>query len=234
MWKLILASLVLPVLLWQSQALAAQLQTNATFMTETPSWINKTRIDKVVDRIQMFLEWSIRRVNVIWYKDQATFEKVHGLGPAVLAISRRADNTIHLGPRVTNENFDQVFGHELAHIISFQKYKEAIPKWLEEGIANHVAKAGQVDYAWLAKRPFPADVRGLIHPFATTTEGARYHYMASQALIEMIAAKCDLKNLLRLSVGMKMDSYLDTYCEIKDLNLAFQKWVKTKSGSPKK
>jgi hypothetical protein len=141
------------------------------------------------------------------------------------------ENDIHLGPKVTNENFDTIFGHEMSHIISFQKYKGAIPQWLEEGVANHVAQAAQVDYIWLVSRPFPEDVKKLVHPFSSDFEGARYHYMASQALIEMIASKCDLKNLLRLSVGRKMDNYLKTYCEIKDLNSDFKKWVRNRAKS---
>jgi hypothetical protein len=214
------------------QAKAAALQTNATQMSEYPSWINKTRVDKVVERIQNYLEWSVRRVNVVWYKDAKAFAKMHGLSTAsVLAISRKDDNSIHLGPKVTNENFDAVFGHEMAHIISFQKYKGAIPAWLEEGLANHVAQAAKVDYAWLSRKPFPADVQQLGHPLAAVAEVARYRYMASQALIEMISAKCDLKNLLRLSVARKMSSYLETYCEIKDINASFKKWVKLKAAS---
>ncbi len=50
--------------------------------------------------------------------------------------------------------------------------------------------------------------------------------MASQALAEMIAGKCDLRNLLRLSVGHGMEGYLETYCGMKDLNLTYQKWLK--------
>jgi len=115
------------------------------------------------------------------------------------------------------------------HIIIYQKYKEAIPKWLEEGLANYLAKQGQVNYQWLAAHPFPKDVRGLTHPYDGDVDSIHYHYMASQALVEMIAKKCDLTNLLRLSVGRNLDAYLDTYCEIKDLNAAYQKWVKAKS-----
>ncbi len=216
-------------------ASAAELQTNTTFMSEAPAWINKTRIDKVSDKIQSYLEWSIRRVTVVWYKDQDSFGKAHGYGPTVLAFSRKADNTVHLGPRVTTQNFDQIFAHELSHVISFQKYKEAIPKWLEEGLANHLSQAGSVDYQWLAAQPIPADVRELSHPFSSTPEQVRYRYIASQALVEMIAAKCDFKNLLRLSVGMKMESYLDTYCRLPDLNQSFRKWlVEQKAKSIKK
>jgi hypothetical protein len=81
---------------------AAELLTNATSMADAPSWVDKTRVDKVADKIQQFLEWSIRRVKVIWYKDQVAFERMHGLGSsAVLAISRKADNSIHLGPERT-------------------------------------------------------------------------------------------------------------------------------------
>jgi hypothetical protein len=204
---------------------AAELLTNAAHMSDAPSWVTAGRINRIVDHIQNILEWDIHRVEVYWYKDQAAFEKMHGFGSLVLAVSRKDDNTIHLGPKVTDANFDQVFGHELVHIISFQKYKQAIPKWLEEGLANYLAKAGSVNYKWLASKPFPNDVRDLVHPFNGSDDHVRYHYIASQALAEMLNAKCDFRNLLRLSVGMKMEPYIASFCNIPDLNVAFKKWV---------
>ena len=81
------------------------------------------------------------------------------------------------------------------------------------------------------RKPFPADVRRLVHPVSGSVENIHYNYMASQALAEMIAKKCDLANLLRLSVGTSMEGYLDTYCEIHDLNADFHKWVKSHAES---
>ncbi len=206
-----------------------ELLANAAHMENAPTWVTKHRIDAIAEKIQNLLEWDIHRVEVYFYSDQSTFEKVHNLGPTVLAVSKKGDNTIHIGPKVTDVNFDAIFGHELVHVISYQKYNEAIPKWLEEGLANELAKAGVVDYKWMNTQPLPADVHELTHPFNGSFDHIRYHYFASQALIEMIAAKCDLRNLLRLSVGMKMESYLDTYCGIKDLNESFKKWLKLKT-----
>jgi hypothetical protein len=224
MIKLILTALL-------AGAHAAEIQTNNVHMAEAPKWLTRNHVEKIIDHIQMVLEWDIRRIEVYWYKDQASFEKAHSLGPMAMAVSRKNDNTIHLGPKVTAENFDTTFGHELVHIISSQKYKEAIPKWLEEGLANYLAKNGKVDYKWLASKPFPADVRSLTHPYdSASLDRIHYHYIASQALAEMIAKKCDLSNLLRLSVGMKMENYIETYCEIPDLNAAFKKWVNSHKG----
>lgn len=217
--------LILVAFLFSTLASAKVVQTNAVEMPNAPDWVTVNRIDKVVEHIQMILEWNIRRIKVLWYADQAAFEKAHGMGRTVVAVSMRSQNTVHLGPRVNSSNFDSVFTHELVHVISYQKYKDAIPKWLEEGLANHLGKVGKVDYDKLATHPFPKDVHELTHPFAGSEEGIHYTYMASQALAEMIAKKCDLQNLLRLSVGAKMESYLDTYCEIHDLNAEFKKWV---------
>jgi hypothetical protein len=215
-------------------ALAKEITTNNIHMADAPAWLTQNRVEKIIDHIQMVLEWDIRRIEVYWYKDQASFEKAHGLGPVAMAVSKKGDSTIHLGPKVDSANFDPVFGHELVHIISGQKYKEAIPKWLEEGLANYLAKLGKVDYKYLASRPLPADVRTLTHPYnAVSVDGIHYHYVASQALTEMIAKKCDLHQLLQLSVGKSkdchqetsMECYLDTYCDIKDLNAEYKKWV---------
>jgi uncharacterized protein YifN (PemK superfamily) len=204
---------------------AKELQTNATYSADVPKWVTKGRIDKVVDKVQTYLEWDIHRVNLYWYQDQASFEKVHSLGSVVVAVTKKNENSVHLGPAVTSENFDKIFAHELAHVIIAQKYKQAIPQWFEEGLANYISKAEVVDYKLLQSQPFPDDVHELTHPASGTAAQVHYKYMASQALAEMLAKKCDLKNLLRLSVGMKMDSYIDTYCEIKDLNKAFKDWV---------
>lgn len=206
-------------------AQAKEIQTNAASMNNAPEWLKATRVEKITDRMQSSLEWTIRKIQVVWYADQAAFEKAHGLGPYARAVSHKSLNIIRLGPQVTDKNFDSVFGHELVHVIAYQKYKEAIPKWLEEGLANHLSKNSKVDYKWLATKPWPSDVRALIHPMKGSAEDIRYNYQASQALAEMIAKKCDLTNLLRLSVGRTMESYLSTYCEIPDLNEAYKKWI---------
>lgn len=225
---LLIALLALPL-----AALAKEIKTNAIHTANAPDWVTPGRIDRVVDRIQQILEWDIHRVEVTFYTDEAEFERVHKLGPTVLAISRQADNTVHVGPKVTTENFDAVFGHEMSHIISFQKYKGAIPKWLEEGVANFVAKAGAVDYNYLASHEAPKDVRDLTHPFNGSVDHIRYHYVASQALAEMLNAKCNgISNLLRLSVKKSVENYLENYCDIKDLTAAFNKWVAVKKGNP--
>src|SRR3954465_15268142 len=165
-------------------AFAATVSTNEVVMTDAPSWVTEARLDRIVSKIQGFLEWDIRKIQVRYYSDQAAFEQAHGLGPVPIAVSKRADNSVHLGPKVTKEIFDTTFGHELVHIILFQKYKDAIPSWLDEGLANFVAQHGRVDYKWLAMQP-PGDVRLLTHPYRDSTGGtdlARFHYQTATAL----------------------------------------------------
>jgi hypothetical protein len=212
----------------------AEIVTNSVSMPDAPKWLTQARVEKVTDRIQRVLEWDIRRVNVRWYTSEAEFQKAHGLpvaadGGGILAVSKKNENTIHVGPRMTTKNFDGAFGHELGHIIMFQKYKEAIPKWLEEGLANYAAKNGTIDYKFLASQP-DVDVRSLEHPFGKTALSPRYHYMASTALMEMIASKCSIGDLLQLSVGEKLEGYLGTFCGIDDLNGEFRSFVKRKAG----
>jgi hypothetical protein len=183
--------------------------------------------------MQTKLEWTIRKVNVTWYATQKDFEKVHRFGPQAIAATliREGDASIHLGPQVLANNFDEVFGHELVHVIIFQKYKGAIPKWLEEGLANHLAKKDKVNYVWLAKQALPKNVLELAHPLKVDggASAVILRYQSSQALAEMLDKKCNLERLIQLSVQKKMEAYIQTYCEIKDLNLAFKKWVFTQS-----
>lgn len=206
-----------------------RIETNAAYIYNAPSWLKRNRAEKSIRRVQRDLEWSIRRVPVHFYIDVESFSKAHSLGPYVTAVtvSHSSGSTIHLGPKVTNKNFDQVFSHELVHVIVYQKYKGAIPKWLEEGLANHLAKKKSVDYKWLVKQTLPQDVtKTLVHPLNTKSyDDAVFRYKASQALAEMLSKKCDLRILLQLSVERKMEDYIHTYCEIKDLNATFKDWV---------
>jgi len=210
---------------------AAEIRTNNVTFSNAPPWLKESRVEKVTQRIQGLLEWDIRRVNVTMVTDDTEFQKLHGFGGSVEAFSRthpgvakkKPADSIFLGPKVTNENFDAIFGHELAHVILSQKYLTAIPKWLEEGLANYVAKKGSVDYKWLAAQP-AKDVTTLAHPYRGGGD-FRYHYLASTAAMEMIVAKCNLHSLLQLSVGSKMEIYLKNYCEIPDVNEEFKKWV---------
>lgn len=209
-----------------------RLQTNEVTMENAPSWLTQTRVESVASRISNKLEWSIRRVPVKWYYNIDDFDKAHSLGPFAMAVTvMQGDRiTIHLGPSVTAAEFDETFGHELVHVIVAQKYKSAIPKWLEEGLANHIAKHQKIDYKWLLRQAFPPDVRELAHPMRGTAGGIRYRYKASQALAEMLDKKCDLENLVRLSVQRNMEDYIKTYCEISDLNAAFKAWVKQQAA----
>lgn len=211
-------------------ALSKEVITNEVSMPNAPAWVSDGRVNTVVEKIQRLLQWDIRKIHVTFYSDEAAFENVHHLGPTVLAFSRKSDNSVHVGPRVTSENFDGVFGHELTHVISFQKYHDAIPSWLEEGLANYLVKRGDPDYAWMATQPALKDIHELSHPFHGDANHVRYVYMSSRALIDMIASRCDLSDLLQLSVGKKMESYFGTYCGISDLNSEFQKWIELKKG----
>jgi hypothetical protein len=222
---------------------AKTIQTNELTISNAPEWVTESRVDRVVSRIQNKLEWSTRRTKVQWYTDSTEYSNAHSLGPQAIAVttSSGSTSTVLIGPTVNAENFEHVLGHELVHVIVYQKYKGAIPKWLEEGLANHLARPGQIDYKWLAKQPFPKDVRELAHPMAATTgrsrnlaremDIVRYRYKASQALAEMLDKKCDLLNLVRMSVAKKMEPYIATMCEIQDLNTAFREWVLKKSRS---
>lgn len=210
------------------QVHAKEIETNAVTIANAPEWLMRTRVEKIIDRMQTKLEWTIRKSKVFFYSSPEEYDQAHHLGQWALAVTVSRDGTsvVHMGPNINTKNFDEVFGHELVHVIIKQKYSGAIPGWLEEGLANHLAKADKVDYKWLAKQPQVQDVTELAHPFGSrSAAGVLYRYKASQALAEMLSRKCDLENLIRLSVERKMEDYIKTYCEINDLNKAFADWV---------
>lgn len=221
---------------------ALEIRTNAAVFSNVPpgmSWLTQRRIEKIVDRVERSLEWDIRRVRVYWYTDAAEFARAHGLGTpstspnsgsagSILAVARRTDSSIHIGPKVTESNFDATFAHELTHVVLFQKYKSAIPSWLDEGLANYVGKKGGVDYLLLKTRGV-GDIKRLTHPFAEGSD-VSYHYMLSTAAIEMLAKKCNLEDLLQLSVGAKLEPYIARTCGIGDLNAELARWVDSQSS----
>lgn len=218
------------VFAFATPAAARTIDTNEIHLDSPPAWLTESRMSHVVSHVQDVMEWDLRKVNVYWYTDQAAFQKMHGYDSSVLAFSRRSDGSIHVGPRVNSENFDWVFGHELTHIANYQKYKTAIPAWLDEGLANYVARHGAVNFGWLAARPF-RDVHRFAHPFKSGGDPV-YGYSASTALVEYIASKCSLNDLLQLSVGKNLESYLSTFCQIDDLNAGFKAWVLAKAKRP--
>ena len=219
---LIFASLFFPMLTH-----AKNFQTNALNVKNAPKWVKRTKVEKATDRIQTKLEWSIRRVNMFWYSTTDSFVAAHSLGPRALAVTsiRNGVVTIHMGPQVSQDNYEQVVGHELVHVIVYQKYKSAIPKWLEEGLANFLSRKKKPDYKWLASQEFPKSINELAYPFKGPKERITYNYVASQAFAEMLDKKCDLQNLIRLSVERKLEDYIERTCEIKDFMASFKDWV---------
>jgi hypothetical protein len=222
-------------LISQAQNGGTTLQTNEAIIHSPPKWLKRTRVERITDRIQRRLEWSTRRIHVHWHNSLDSFNQAHSLGPgpAAVTVSRPSEQVIHLGPKVNQENFDQIFAHELVHVIVYQKYRGAIPKWLEEGLANHLSQARKVDYEWLSQQKLPQDVSQVAHPFRGSPEQVTVSYRVSQALIEMLDKKCDLENLIRLSVQRNMADYILTYCEIQDLNQSFRQWLSSQTPSKK-
>ncbi|MEO5666513.1 MAG: hypothetical protein ABIR96_00495 [Bdellovibrionota bacterium] len=220
-------ALILTVL--STAAHATTITTNSVVIENAPSWLTDSKIQDIVDRVEMYLEWSIHRTKATFYSDQAQFiAKFNGRAASdILAFTKRNDLTIHLGPLVTKETFEGVFAHELSHVILFQKYKDAIPPWLTEGLCNSVGGIVKVNYVWLASQKERVDVTTLQHPYDKQNKNrADLHYRASLAVVKMLQKKCpDFKELLNLSLKSKLADYLPTYCGIEDLNGTFWKFV---------
>jgi hypothetical protein len=201
--------------------------TNSIRFRSPPEWLTESMLEKATRPVQDFLQWDVRRIEAYYHTDSNAFERIHRSGPTIKAFFQKSDGSIHIGPGVGKENFSPIFSHELVHAVFYQKHKQAIPRWLEEGIANYLSKLGPVDYVWLSQQPM-VDVTLLTHPSKDPT-GLRFHYQTSTALVEMIASHCSLSDLLMLSVGKKVETYLATLCEISDLNSAYRSWLEKQS-----
>jgi hypothetical protein len=202
-----------------------------------PQWLTLSLAQKTISRVKGFLDWDPRHAEISFYTDTREFEahlaSHHSDRYISHAVTEKNQSQIHLGPQVTGRNFAQVFGHELVHLALFQKYKDEVPHWLEEGLANYVPGKDDdllVDYAWLGKHLSPQErpkKRGLINTLEATgqTSHPHYQYEASTALIQMIASKCSLEDVIQHSLGGSFEKYLSTHCGIVDIDEEFKKWV---------
>ncbi len=226
MWLLVSAGVLF------AGAWAAQLTTNAVKFEGAPSWLTARQIEKTTDRVERKLAWNVRQVRAQYIASPAEFMKAHGLPTdAAIAVTFAKRGEILVGPAVNAQNFDEVFAHELVHVTIYQKLKGAIPAWLEEGLANWVAGRRKVDYAYIRSQGI-ASVAELVHPFGANLLQAkqytgRYHYEASTALMAMLSRKCDMDDLIQLSVGRKLETYLRTACGIENIDREFKKWVES-------
>ncbi len=218
---------------------AAELSTNSLVIHEAPAWLKARVAERSVERIERHLEWDLRKIHVWFYSDSARFNQAHGLRSSqvtVFAFTKPADLSVHFSPGITAENFDRFFGHELVHVMLRQKFKGSVPPWLEEGVANTFGAKGarpvvslKLDYPWILAQAGARDLRQMRHPFRSEGgEQAKFHYQASTALVEFIRSRCDLEQLLQLSVKKSVESYLPTLCEIRDLNAEFRSFLRAR------
>lgn len=211
------------------------IRTNSVTIRNAPSWLTQSRVQSVVDHVERKLEWSIRRVNATYYKNaKQMIKNFNGrAAPEIVAFTKRADNSIHFGPKVNKSNFDLYFGHELAHVVIFQKYKKSIPPWLNEGLCNSVAGYKKVKFDWLSKQRPRIDITKLHHPYEISNKGrADLHYAASLAAVKMLEKKCpSFRELLNLSLRSNVNDYIKTYCKIKDVNATFWSWIDRQAWS---
>lgn len=211
-------------------ASARDITINQLTFYNSPDWLNSSTVQSVVERVQNYLEWDFRKLSVFYHSEAASFNQQHQFNFGVDAFFRKSDSTIHLSPQVSSKNFSQVFGHELVHALFFQKYQKAIPVWLEEGLANTIAQYPSPNYQWLKTQTWPS-VSTMGHVTQKLVD-PKVYYGVSTAVIEMIRDKCDLHELLKLSVGSQFTAYLKTYCGIEELDKSFTEWVGMKADSP--
>ncbi len=222
---------LLIIIFFASPSFGKEFTTNSVHVKDAPDWVTQRVIERVSEKIENKLEWKTRRVPVIWHVSHDSFSKTHSLGPlaAAVTIKSKDKSEIHMGPEVTKNNYAEVYGHELVHVIFHQKYQGAIPDWLEEGFANYYSRKNKLDLNKLNNKKLPSDVTQMGHPYKKGKSDIRLHYQVSQALVEMLDDRCELDKLIRLSVRRQIETYIKRTCEIDDINKAFKNWLKKKA-----
>lgn len=205
---------------------AEAIELNSLHFENPPEWITQQALQKVVTQVERKLEWDIRKIQVRYIPDAEAFEKTHTMGKTVQAFTRTRTGEILLGPLVNTKNWQTVLRHELTHVVLLQKYKNAVPDWMVEGLANRVGGERRVDYAWLKEQNWKT-VRTLIHPFSEKDQ-SKLHYQLSQAAVEFIESRCPLAELLQLSVGRSVEKYLKTFCRVESLDTELKAWISSR------
>lgn len=221
---------VLPSLAAPKSGALQTITLNELVFKNAPAELSASTVQKVVDRISGILEWSIRKIEIDWIRNESQFIRLHRFGPNIFAFTRKKEGQIYLGPRTTMKNFEGVLGHELVHVIIHQKYAGKVPAWLEEGMANQIAGNTDLSYRWLALQD-PLTLDQMSHPFGSQnlTEVKR-RYMSSLAFTQMLQSRCgDFRELLNLSLKSKMEDFFQTYCQIGDPMAALHEWIQKKA-----
>ncbi len=209
------------------KSFAADYRTNCCEVKGAPNWLSSYTLQDLAVAIESKMHWSTRRIKVEFYGSGDDFQRASGLNFVANAFFNPNQQLIGVSPQKDLETFKPTFRHEMVHVISNQKFKGAIPNWLEEGFANYLGSKRQVDYKWLASQNIP-DASQLRHP-STDEGGSKMHYQLSTATVEMIAKKCNLNDLLMLATGSKLTNYLETFCKIKNVGQEVRDWVALKS-----
>ena len=53
-----------------SMTYSAELLTNCAHFNDAPKWVHLSRVNRIAENVTRFMEWDIRRVEVIWYQNQ--------------------------------------------------------------------------------------------------------------------------------------------------------------------
>ena len=104
-------------------------------------------------------------------------------------------------------------GHTVTHQITFSPYGEALPTWLDEGLAMHAeSKPDPHLQAWLKKAIAEKrliSVRSLSSPFSAKPEEAYISYAQSQSIVEFLIQNYGKDRMLRLLMLLKEGNSCD-------------------------
>lgn len=216
-----------------SQTKKNDFMVNCCKVKNAPDWLKSDDFNDSANQIQDYFGWQIRRVEVYFYPTAEAYASASSLSFATDAFYSASQQQIHISPHKDFKSLSKTLKHELIHVVFNQKFKSnvskdgsslrAIPEWLEEGFANTLGSGRTADYAWLKKQTRPA-ATSMRHPNSDAS-GSRVHYQLSTATAEMLAAKCNLKDLFMLATGSKMQGYIERTCKIADVDKAVEQWI---------
>jgi hypothetical protein len=180
----------------------------------------------ILRNLESRLGWALGyRPEIMIVKDRTAFVEMGAGGYAVAFAAPRRGMIVIDNARVRIDPFslEPILTHELAHLILHQHIpEEALPRWLDEGVAQWVS-GGTAEIA-LMEGTGPrlkqavlsgrwVSFRSLAGPFPTDDPALSLAYEQSRSFVEFIVQRYGTAGLLRILNGLRDGKRIDVAVE---------------------
>jgi hypothetical protein len=154
-------------------------------------------------RVEAGLGMPLRQPPTVKVHSRAAFERAFGAGAACLDAARYVDDVVHVnGGARLDDRFAGVVVHELVHAVLDVPGQAALPRWLEEGLAERLSwqRRGQERLApnQVAELKQASERRALVPLPASDGDLSPFDYLRSYAALLFLEARSGRGKVLSL------------------------------------